>query len=162
MPHHQFWSQLVNDRVLHRRLGQLIQNLPRRWQLKQHKTIQKSESGSESVCQAMLDDLLRDTFLVFVRMSTPKESPEHFISPEFYGRLVYDNFLWDVPRSSHKNTHLFQLTFFSIDDILQSIEVTLPLALFFSIRMQAENEKKNPPLLFGMGLTQKTIWQQFF
>ena len=112
MPHHQFWSQLVNDRVLHRRLGQLIQNLPRRWQLKQHKTIQKSESGSESVCQAMLDDLLRDTFLVFVRMSTPKESPEHFISPEFYGRLVYDNFLWDVPRSSHKNTHFFSVDIF--------------------------------------------------
>ena len=122
MPHHQFWSQLVNDRVLHRRLGQLIQNLPRRWQLKQHKTIQKSKSGSESVCQAMLDDLLRDTFLVFVRMSTPKESPEHFISPEFYGRLVYDNFLWDVPRSSHKNAHFFQLTFSSVDGILLSIE----------------------------------------
>ena len=36
LPHHQFWSQAVYDRSLHRRLGQLAQNLPRRWQQFNH------------------------------------------------------------------------------------------------------------------------------
>ena len=34
--------------------------------------------------------------------------------------------------------------------------------LYICIRVQAENKKKYPPALFGTGLTQKTIWQQFF
>ena len=41
---------------------------------------------------------MKDTFLVFVRLSTHKESAENFMSPEFYGRLIYDNYVLDVPR----------------------------------------------------------------
>ena len=37
-------------------------------------------------------------FLVFVRLSTPREAPDKFISPQKFGELIYDNFLVDVPR----------------------------------------------------------------
>ena len=45
-----------------------------------------------------MEDIMRETFLVFVRLSTHKESSEFFMSPEFYGRLVYDHYVLDVPR----------------------------------------------------------------
>ena len=37
-------------------------------------------------------------FLVFVRLSTPREAPDKFIGARTFGQLIYDNFLIDVPR----------------------------------------------------------------
>ena len=50
LPHHKFWSQVVYDRSLHRRLGQLVQNLPRRWQqLQQQQQLSSSDSHQRGV-----------------------------------------------------------------------------------------------------------------
>ena len=37
-------------------------------------------------------------FLVCLRTATHKESKDHFITPSFFGQLIYDNFLFDVPK----------------------------------------------------------------
>ena len=49
LPHHKFWSQVVYDRSLHRRLGQLVQNLPRRWQQLQQQQLSSSDSHQRGV-----------------------------------------------------------------------------------------------------------------
>merc|ERR1719370_2206846 len=37
-------------------------------------------------------------FLVCLRLSMHKESKEHFITPAVFAQLLYDNFLFDVPK----------------------------------------------------------------
>lgn len=42
--------------------------------------------------------LHRSIFLTFLRMSTHKESKDHFISPSAFGEILYNNFLFDIPK----------------------------------------------------------------
>ncbi|XP_014320308.1 activating signal cointegrator 1 complex subunit 2 isoform X7 [Myotis lucifugus] len=47
---------------------------------------------------AMQKRLHRSVFLTFLRMSTHKESKDHFISPSAFGEILYNNFLFDIPK----------------------------------------------------------------
>uniref|UniRef100_A0A8D0FCM0 Activating signal cointegrator 1 complex subunit 2 n=1 Tax=Strix occidentalis caurina TaxID=311401 RepID=A0A8D0FCM0_STROC len=42
--------------------------------------------------------LHRSVFLTFLRMSTHKESKDHFITPSVFGEIIYNNFLFDIPK----------------------------------------------------------------
>ncbi|XP_026906673.2 activating signal cointegrator 1 complex subunit 2 isoform X2 [Acinonyx jubatus] len=42
--------------------------------------------------------LHQSVFLTFLRMSTHKESKDHFISPSAFGEILYNNFLFDIPK----------------------------------------------------------------
>ncbi|KAL7986735.1 hypothetical protein Chor_013018 [Crotalus horridus] len=42
--------------------------------------------------------LHRNVFLTFLRMSTHKESKDHFITPSVFGEILYNNFLFDIPK----------------------------------------------------------------
>nr|XP_044988561.1 activating signal cointegrator 1 complex subunit 2 isoform X2 [Jaculus jaculus] len=42
--------------------------------------------------------LHRSVFLTFLRMSTHKESKDHYISPSAFGEILYNNFLFDIPK----------------------------------------------------------------
>ncbi|XP_055002882.1 activating signal cointegrator 1 complex subunit 2 isoform X2 [Sorex araneus] len=42
--------------------------------------------------------LHRSVFLTFLRMSTHKESKDHFFSPSAFGEILYNNFLFDIPK----------------------------------------------------------------
>ncbi|XP_012927449.1 activating signal cointegrator 1 complex subunit 2 isoform X6 [Heterocephalus glaber] len=46
----------------------------------------------------MQKHLHRSVFLTFLRMSTHKESKDHFISPSAFGQILYNNFLFDIPK----------------------------------------------------------------
>ncbi|XP_041492452.1 activating signal cointegrator 1 complex subunit 2-like isoform X2 [Microtus oregoni] len=46
----------------------------------------------------MQKHLHRSIFLTFLRMSTHKESKDHFISPSAFGEILYNNFLFDIPK----------------------------------------------------------------
>nr|XP_048305876.1 activating signal cointegrator 1 complex subunit 2 isoform X2 [Myodes glareolus] len=46
----------------------------------------------------MQKHLHRSVFLTFLRMSTHKESKDHFISPSAFGEILYNNFLFDIPK----------------------------------------------------------------
>ncbi|XP_043829167.1 activating signal cointegrator 1 complex subunit 2 isoform X2 [Dromiciops gliroides] len=46
----------------------------------------------------MQQRLHRSVFLTFLRMSTHKESKDHFISPCAFGEILYNNFLFDIPK----------------------------------------------------------------
>ncbi|XP_026644547.1 activating signal cointegrator 1 complex subunit 2 isoform X2 [Microtus ochrogaster] len=47
---------------------------------------------------AVQKHLHRSVFLSFLRMSTHKESKDHFISPSAFGEILYNNFLFDIPK----------------------------------------------------------------
>uniref|UniRef100_A0A672ZNM3 Activating signal cointegrator 1 complex subunit 2 n=1 Tax=Sphaeramia orbicularis TaxID=375764 RepID=A0A672ZNM3_9TELE len=42
--------------------------------------------------------LHRTVFLTFLRMATYKESKDNFITPSVFGEIVYENFLFDIPK----------------------------------------------------------------
>nr|XP_033810966.1 activating signal cointegrator 1 complex subunit 2 isoform X2 [Geotrypetes seraphini] len=46
----------------------------------------------------MQERLQRSIFLTFLRISTHKESKDHFITPSVFGEILYDNFLFDIPK----------------------------------------------------------------
>ena len=56
------------------------------------------ENYPNSQIQLLLSHIARKTFLVYLRLSTHKESPQSFITATIFGKIVYDNFLMDMPR----------------------------------------------------------------
>uniref|UniRef100_A0A673TQ26 Activating signal cointegrator 1 complex subunit 2 n=1 Tax=Suricata suricatta TaxID=37032 RepID=A0A673TQ26_SURSU len=89
LPHDKFWCQVVFDETLQKCLDSYLRYVPRKF--------------DEWVAPApevvdMQKRLHRSVFLTFLRMSTHKESKEHFISPSAFGEILYNNFLFDIPK----------------------------------------------------------------
>jgi hypothetical protein len=53
---------------------------------------------SDSDIRAVLSDVHRKTFFVFLRLSTQKESPSDFMSTPTFAKIIYDNFIFDVSK----------------------------------------------------------------
>lgn len=90
LDYHQFWSQVVFDKTLQSVLEEILQRLPRPHDL-----------DFEAIpidCKALMDDISHKIFLVFVRMCTFKESKANFMSADYFGKLIYDHFVIDIPR----------------------------------------------------------------
>ncbi|XP_054248950.1 activating signal cointegrator 1 complex subunit 2 isoform X6 [Indicator indicator] len=53
-------------------------------------------------CQPEVNEMQKclhqSVFLTFLRMSTHKESKDHFITPSVFGEIIYNNFLFDIPK----------------------------------------------------------------
>lgn len=92
LPCHRFWSQLVYDDALHRQLESALQALPRPHDLRMRRPERHPRAA------ALVDDVARGLFLVFLRLSTHRESPEDFFTQAAHGQIIYDNYLLDVPR----------------------------------------------------------------
>nr|XP_017532915.2 activating signal cointegrator 1 complex subunit 2 isoform X4 [Manis javanica] len=89
LPHDKFWCQVIFDETLQKCLDSYLRYVPRKF--------------DEWVAPApevvdMERCLHRSVFLTFLRMSTHKESKDHFISPSAFGEILYDNFLFDIPK----------------------------------------------------------------
>lgn len=89
LPHDKFWCQVIFDETLQKCLDSYLRCVPRKF--------------DEWVAPApevvdMQKRLHRSVFLTFLRMSTHKESKEHFISPSAFGEILYNNFLFDIPK----------------------------------------------------------------
>ncbi|MCI4392939.1 hypothetical protein PGIGA_G00151610 [Pangasianodon gigas] len=90
LPHDKFWCQVVFDESLQRCLDSYLRLAPR---------------GIDSSCLSLSPAvseaqrrLHRSVFMVFLRMATHKESKENFITPAVFGEIIYDNFLFDIPK----------------------------------------------------------------
>ena len=46
----------------------------------------------------MMSDILLKTFLIFLRLSTHKESAVDFMGVSAFGQIIYDNFIFDIPK----------------------------------------------------------------
>ncbi|KAK3769238.1 hypothetical protein RRG08_005185 [Elysia crispata] len=87
--HDKFWCQVVFDERLHKALDSFLLYCPRGHDI--------SEPLPEIGMQGQLE-LCRLVFLTYLRMSTHKESKDHFITPEIFGEILYNNFLFDIPK----------------------------------------------------------------
>ncbi|GFS03600.1 activating signal cointegrator 1 complex subunit 2 [Elysia marginata] len=88
-PHDKFWCQVVFDEGLHKALDSFLHYCPRRYD--------NLKPLPEAGMQRQLE-LCRLVFLTYLRMSTHKESKDHFITPEVFGEILYNNFLFDIPK----------------------------------------------------------------
>ncbi|XP_055972500.1 activating signal cointegrator 1 complex subunit 2 isoform X1 [Sorex fumeus] len=89
LPHDKFWCQVIFDETLQKCLDSYLHYVPRKF--------------DEWVAPApevvdMQKRLHRSVFLTFLRMSTHKESKDHFFSPSAFGEILYNNYLFDIPK----------------------------------------------------------------
>uniref|UniRef100_A0A6I8NEQ3 Activating signal cointegrator 1 complex subunit 2 n=1 Tax=Ornithorhynchus anatinus TaxID=9258 RepID=A0A6I8NEQ3_ORNAN len=89
LPHHQFWCQVIFDETLQKCLDSYLRSAPRKFD---------AAAAPTSAVGDLQRRLHRSVFLTFLRMSTHKESRDHFISPSAFGEILYDNFLFDIPK----------------------------------------------------------------
>lgn len=90
LPHDKFWCQVVFDESLQRCLDSYLHQAPRGLDL-------TSLPSSPAVAD-MQRSIHRAVFLTFLRMATHKESKENFITPAVFGEIIYENFLFDIPK----------------------------------------------------------------
>jgi len=89
LPCHIFWSQICFDQTLHRWLGDIMETFPR-----DH---DEDFSWSETIMKTN-NSILHKLFLVHVRLCTHKESAEDFFTAEFWGQMLYEKFILELPR----------------------------------------------------------------
>ncbi|XP_049660071.1 activating signal cointegrator 1 complex subunit 2 isoform X3 [Accipiter gentilis] len=89
LPHDKFWCQVIFDETLQKCLDSYLRYAPRKF-------------DALLDCLPEVNDmqkcLHRSVFLTFLRMSTHKESKDHFITPSVFGEIIYNNFLFDIPK----------------------------------------------------------------
>lgn len=90
LPHNRFWSQVIYDEDVHKFLESYLAHAYRDFDL-------PFLHLKEEISQA-LKPIHKRVFLVYLRMSTYKESKHEHIQPEEFGRLIYDYFLFDIPK----------------------------------------------------------------
>ncbi|NWQ83581.1 ASCC2 protein, partial [Columbina picui] len=89
LPHDRFWCQVIFDETLQKCLDSYLCYAPRKFDalLDCHPEVNDMQKR-----------LHRSVFLTFLRMSTHKESKDHFITPSVFGEIIYNNFLFDIPK----------------------------------------------------------------
>ncbi|XP_039628205.1 activating signal cointegrator 1 complex subunit 2 isoform X2 [Polypterus senegalus] len=89
LPHDKFWCQVVFDESLQKCLESYLRLAPRGFD---------SDMTTSPAVSDMQKHLHRSVFFTFLRMATHKESKDHFITPAVFGEIIYNNFLFDIPK----------------------------------------------------------------
>uniref|UniRef100_A0A6Q2XUJ5 CUE domain-containing protein n=1 Tax=Esox lucius TaxID=8010 RepID=A0A6Q2XUJ5_ESOLU len=90
LPHDKFWCQVVFDESLQNCLDSYLRHAPR--------GLDPSSLPSSPAMAEMQRSIHRAVFMTFLRMATHKESKESFITPSVFGEIIYNNFLFDIPK----------------------------------------------------------------
>ncbi|XP_076326218.1 activating signal cointegrator 1 complex subunit 2 [Tachypleus tridentatus] len=90
MPHHRFWSQVVFDETLKNCLGSYLSYAPRYYDLDDLMVTEEMKQAFQQVHRLV--------FMVYLRMSTYKETKSAHITPKQFGTIIYDNYLFDIPK----------------------------------------------------------------
>lgn len=89
LPHEKFWCQVIFDETLQKCLDSYLCHAPRKFD---------AWLDCQPEVNEMQKSLHQSVFLTFLRMSTHKESKDHFITPSVFGEIIYNNFLFDIPK----------------------------------------------------------------
>uniref|UniRef100_A0A8C6YE48 Activating signal cointegrator 1 complex subunit 2 n=1 Tax=Naja naja TaxID=35670 RepID=A0A8C6YE48_NAJNA len=89
LPHDKFWCQVIFDESLQKCLDSYLRHAPRQFD---------TRTDLPAEVKDLEKHLHRNVFLTFLRMSTHKESKDHFITPSVFGEVLYNNFLFDIPK----------------------------------------------------------------
>eukprot|EP01135_Chromosphaera_perkinsii_P012429 Nk52_evm40s2657 gene=Nk52_evmTU40s2657 len=87
LPHGCFWSHIIYDENLKLFLESYLRYSPRIYDDKPDGRLNMVEKK-----------LYRLVFLVLLRSSTPKESKDSFLDPKVFGDIVYQNWIFDIPK----------------------------------------------------------------
>ncbi|XP_037536040.1 activating signal cointegrator 1 complex subunit 2 [Nematolebias whitei] len=90
LPHDRFWCQVVFDESLQTCLDSYLRHAPRGLDL--------NPLPASPAAGAVQRAVHRAVFLTFLRMSTHKESKENFFTPAVFAEIIYNNFLFDIPK----------------------------------------------------------------
>ncbi|XP_051981085.1 activating signal cointegrator 1 complex subunit 2-like [Xyrauchen texanus] len=90
LPHDKFWCQVVFDESLQRCLDSYLRHAPR--------SLDPACLSSTPALADMQRNIHRSVFMVFLRMATHKESKENFITPAVFAEIIYNNYLFDIPK----------------------------------------------------------------
>ncbi|KAG9354889.1 hypothetical protein JZ751_001602 [Albula glossodonta] len=90
LPHDKFWCQVVFDESLQKCLDSYLRHAPR--------GLDPDALPASPAVADMQRRLHRSVFMTFLRMATHKESKENFITPAVFGEIIYNNFLFDIPK----------------------------------------------------------------
>ncbi|KAG7480819.1 hypothetical protein MATL_G00060260 [Megalops atlanticus] len=90
LPHDKFWCQVVFDESLQKCLDSYLRHAPR--------GLDPAALPTSPAVADMQRRLHRSVFMTFLRMATHKESKENFITPAVFGEIIYNNFLFDIPK----------------------------------------------------------------
>lgn len=89
LPHDKFWCQVIFDETLQKCLESYLRFAPRSYD---------ERSPSKPAVMDVQNRIHHSVFLTFLRMSTYKESKDHFFTPSAFGEIIYNNFLFDIPK----------------------------------------------------------------
>ncbi|CAD5119262.1 DgyrCDS7891 [Dimorphilus gyrociliatus] len=87
--HQQFWVQIIFDVTCQKLIESFLCNSPRPYD--------NYEYADETI-QKLQHRVYELVFKVCLRFSTHKESNEHFLTPKIFGDILYENFIWDIPK----------------------------------------------------------------
>jgi len=90
-----FWCQLIFDTSLHHCIDSYL-NVARRPHDVTDTTLTRCNIPSDVTDRLVL--LHRLFFLVCLRSSTHHESPTNFIDGKVFGDILYENYIFDIPR----------------------------------------------------------------
>eukprot|EP00123_Amoebidium_parasiticum_P009717 comp19665_c0_seq1/m.23289 comp19665_c0_seq1/g.23289 ORF comp19665_c0_seq1/g.23289 comp19665_c0_seq1/m.23289 type:complete len:821 (-) comp19665_c0_seq1:432-2894(-) len=91
MPHRLFWCQMLYDQSVHQFMDSYFRFCPRTF----------DELEKDSLARDFVDverTVHRRVFLVTLRTATHRESPTDIINLQAFGSLIYENWLFDIPR----------------------------------------------------------------
>ncbi|EDO35655.1 predicted protein, partial [Nematostella vectensis] len=89
LPHNEFWCQVIFDDTLKNCLDSYLQHAPRWFD---------ASSVVPREVELLQKGIHHRVFMVYLRMSTHKESQSNFLTPEVFGDILYNHFLFDIPK----------------------------------------------------------------
>ncbi|CAN7996646.1 unnamed protein product, partial [Ixodes hexagonus] len=90
IPHNRFWSHALYDDGFHQLLESYLRLAPRYTELHRYLVTKEMEDVEDRVYNLV--------FRTFLRLSTYKESKVNHIDKEKFANLLYDNFIFDIPK----------------------------------------------------------------
>lgn len=90
LPAHRFWSQVIYDESLQKCLESYLCYAPRYHDI--------SDSLVTEEMTVALQRIHRLIFMVFLRLSTYKESKSAHFTPQAFADIIYENYLFDIPK----------------------------------------------------------------
>ncbi|CAF2635981.1 unnamed protein product [Rotaria sp. Silwood2] len=91
--HTKFWCEVAFNKDFHSMLDSYL-----RYATRPQRTISLDNYSSISNSKALNEKVSRLMFMCILRLSTHKESSESFFTPQGFGHVIYDNYIFDIPR----------------------------------------------------------------
>ncbi|XP_076438370.1 activating signal cointegrator 1 complex subunit 2-like isoform X2 [Babylonia areolata] len=146
LSHQHFWCQVIFDESLHSCLDSFLRYAPRPYD----EVLELTGNSS-----SLHDQVTRLIFFTYLRMATYKESKENWLTPAVFGDILYQNFLFDIPKLmdlcalyGHSNgallgkmvSNVFSNQPQYLDDLRATVPIVLQVFVNIAIKCGLETE----------------------